>query len=113
MSNTTDTAISSVENGFDDDFDDSQDDENIVRIGKKPIMNYVVACMTLLNTGVSEVMVRARGQSITKAVETVEMLRRAFLKHIQIHRVDIGTEEVQRQDGSMASLSMIEIILGH
>lgn len=99
-----------IENGFEDD---GGEEPNIVRIGKKPIMNYVVACMTLLNNGVSDVMVRARGQSITKAVETVEMLRRAFLRNIKIYSVDIGTEEVKREDGSTASLSMIEIILGH
>lgn len=99
-----------IENGFEDGGDE---EPNIVRIGKKPIMNYVVACMTLLNNGVSDVMVRARGQSITKAVETVEMLRRAFLRNIKIFSVDIGTEEVKREDGSTASLSMIEIVLGH
>lgn len=105
----SDLASADIEDGFEED----GEEPNIVRIGKKPIMNYVVACMTLLNTGVGEVMVRARGQSITKAVETVEMLRRAFLKNIQIHSVDIGTEDVKREDGSTASLSMIEIILGH
>jgi archaea-specific DNA-binding protein len=99
-----------IENGFDES---GEEEPNIVRIGKKPIMNYVVACMTLLNNGVSDVMVRGRGQSITKAVETVDMLRRAFLKNIKIYSVDIGTEEVKREDGSIASLSMIEIILGH
>jgi archaea-specific DNA-binding protein len=99
-----------IENGFDEA---GEEEPNIVRIGKKPIMNYVVACMTLLNNGVADVMVRARGQSITKAVETVEMLRRAFLRNIKIYSVDIGTEEVKRDDGSTASLSMIEIILGH
>ena len=106
----SDIAAADIENGFDEEIDEAP---NIVRIGKKPIMNYVVACMTLLNNGDAEVMVRARGQSITKAVETVEMLRRAFLKNIQVHSVDIGTEEVKREDGSTASLSMIEIVLGH
>jgi archaea-specific DNA-binding protein len=96
-----------------DGFEDADEELQIVRIGKKPTMNYVVACMTLLNSGQPEVMVRARGQSITKAVETVEMLRRAFLKNIKIHSVDIGTEEVKREDGSAASLSMIEIVLGN
>jgi DNA-binding protein len=112
MSNTNDTVP--IENGFEEEaFEDAENEPNIVRIGKKPVMNYVVACMTLLNSGVSEVMVRARGQSITKAVETVDLLRRAFLKNIQVQSVDIGTEQVQRQDGSTASLSMIEIILGN
>ncbi|MBO0888106.1 DNA-binding protein Alba [Candidatus Bathyarchaeota archaeon] len=106
----SDIASADIENGFEDGVEDSP---NIVRIGKKPIMNYVVACMTLLNNGDAEVMVRARGQSITKAVETVEMLRRAFLKNIKVYSVDIGTEEVKREDGSIASLSMIEIVLGH
>lgn len=106
MSNAVDAA--DIENGFEDG-----EDLEIVRIGKKPIMNYVVACMTLLNNGQSEVMVRARGQSITKAVETVDMLRRAFMKNLKIESVNIGTEEVKREDGSIASLSMIEIILGN
>src|SRR5439155_7040775 len=99
--------------GIEDGFEDGEEDPNMVRIGKKPIMNYVVACMTCLNTGVADVMVRGRGQSITRAVEVVDMLRRAFMKNIRIHTVDIGTEEVKREDGSTASLSMIEIIVGH
>jgi len=94
-------------NGFSD-----EEEPFIVRIGKKPTMNYVVACVTLFNTGVPEVMVRARGQSITKAVEVVDMLRRAFLKNVTIESVDIGTEEIKRDDGSIASLSTIEIMLG-
>lgn len=107
MSNTMPEA--DIEDGFEDE----ELAPNIVRIGKKPTMNYVVACVTLFNTGVPEVMVRARGQSINKAVETVEVLRRAFFKNVQIHSVDIGTEEVQRDDGSTASLSTIEITLGN
>jgi DNA-binding protein Alba len=110
MSNVTDIAASA---GLEDGFEDGEEEPNMVRIGKKPIMNYVVACMTLLNTGVADVMVRGRGQSITKAVEVVDMLRRAFMKNIRIHSVDIGTEEVKREDGSTASLSMIEIIVGN
>src|SRR5438445_7021591 len=110
MSDRTESASSP---DSEDGFEDGEEEANVVRIGKKPIMNYVVACMPLLNTGVADVMVRGRGQSITKAVEVVDMLRRAFMKNIRIHSVDIGTEEVRREDGSTASLSMIEIIVGH
>ncbi len=99
------------QNGYAEDPEDSEE-PFIVRIGKKPTMNYVVACVTLFNTGVPEVMVRARGQSITKAVEVVDMLRRAFLKNVTIESVNIGTEEIKRDDGSIASLSIIEIMLG-
>ncbi len=85
---------------------------NLVRIGKKPIMNYVVACVTLLNSGAEEIMVRARGQAITKAVETVLMLRNSFLKDLEIENIAIGSEEVTRQDGTRGSISTIEITLG-
>jgi len=85
---------------------------NLVRIGKKPIMNYVVACVTLFNSGAEEVMVRARGQTITKAVDTVLMLRNSFLKDLEIEDIAIGSEEVTRQDGSRGSISTIEILLG-
>ena len=100
------TAVEDIDDGFE------EEEPNIVRIGKKPTMNYVVACVTLFNTGVPEVLVRARGQSITKAIDTVEMLRKAFFKNVQVRSVDIGTEDVKREDGSTASLSTIEIILG-
>jgi len=100
--------VEDVQDGFEDEEEAAP---NIVRIGKKPTMNYVVACVTLFNTGVPEVLVRARGQSITKAIDTVEMLRRAFFKNVQVRSVDIGTEDVTRDDGSTASLSTIEIML--
>ena len=99
------SSIEDVENGFEEEA------PNLVRIGQKPTMAYVVACVTLFNSGVPEVLVRARGQSITKAIDTVEMLRRAFFKNVEVRSVDIGTEDVTRDDGSTASLSTIEITL--
>src|SRR5215472_5347926 len=111
MANINAEMENGVENGFDsEEFED--DGQSIVRIGKKPTMNYVVACMTLFNKGLPEIMVRARGQSITKAVETVDMLRRAFMRNVIVESVDIGTESIKREDGSLTSLSTIEIILG-
>ncbi len=104
--------MAELDNNGKNGFMEDAEEPFIVRIGKKPTMNYVVACVTLFNTGVPEVMVRARGQSITKAVEVVDMLRRAFLKNVTIESVDIGTEEIKRDDGSIASLSTIEIMLG-
>jgi len=67
--------------------------------------------VTLLNHGVKQVMVRARGQAISKAVDVVEMLRRSFVKDLQIRSIVMGSEEVTRFDGKPASISMIEILL--
>jgi len=85
--------------------------QNLVRIGKKPIMNYVTACVTLFNSGNGEVMVRARGQTIEKAIDTVQMLKRSFLKNVLIKTITLGSEDVTRYDGTRGNISTIEILL--
>ena len=84
---------------------------NMVRIGKKPLISYVVACVTLFNSGKREIMVRARGRAIPKAIETVGMLKRSFFKELMIKSVDIGSEDITRYDGRGTSVSTIEITL--
>lgn len=84
---------------------------NLVRIGKKPIMNYVTACVTLFNSGNGQVMVRARGQTIEKAIDTVQMLRHSFLKDVRIKSINLGSEDVTRYDGTRGNISTIEITL--
>lgn len=84
---------------------------DFVIVGLKPIMNYVVACMTLFNAGASLVMVRARGRHISKAVDVVEMLRRVFLKDLVIDKIDLGTDVHTVTTGREASVSTIEILL--
>ena len=84
---------------------------NKVLIGNKPVMNYVVACVTLLNHGVTQVLIRARGQAISKAVDVVEMLRRSFFKNLDVESISIGSEEIRRFDGKPGSISTIEILL--
>ncbi len=74
-------------------------------------MNYVTACVTLFNSGNAEVMVRARGHSIEKAIDAVQMLKRGFLKDVVISKVDLGSEDVTRIDGTRGNISTIEIVL--
>ncbi|MEM3162139.1 MAG: DNA-binding protein Alba [Candidatus Bathyarchaeia archaeon] len=83
--------------------------ESTVLIGKKPIMNYVVACLTFFNSGAKKVMIKARGRAISRAVDTVELLRRAFIKDLQLQDITIGTEEVTRSNGQKTNVSIIEI----
>ena len=87
----------------------TQADENIVLIGKKPVMNYVVALMTFFNSGAKKVVVKARGRAICRAVDTIELLRRAFVKDLQLQGIAITTEEVTRSEGQKANVSAIEI----
>ena len=85
--------------------------QNLVRIGKKPVMNYVTACVTLFNSGNEEVMVRARGHAIEKAIDAVQMLRHGFLKDVVIKNINLGSEDVTRFNGTRGNISIIEILL--
>ncbi len=86
--------------------------ENVVFIGRKPVMNYVVACLTFFNSGEKEVTVKARGRAISRAVDTIELLRRAFVKDLGLRNIQIGTEEMTREEGQKSNVSTIEITVG-
>jgi DNA-binding protein Alba len=81
-----------------------------VLVGKKPVMNYVIAVLTFFNQGVNSVAVRARGSAISKAVDVVELLRRAFVKDLNIKSININTEVLERE-GRKSNVSTIEIML--
>ena len=86
---------------------------NVVFIGKKPVMNYVTACITFFNnSSENHVIVKARGRAICKAVDTVELLRRAFIKNLEINNIVISTEELYRSGSNQKSnVSTIEIVI--
>lgn len=84
---------------------------NIVHIGKKPTMNYVLAVVTQFNSGSGEVTVKARGRSISRAVDVAEIVRTRFVPGSKVREVRISTEKLTGDDGKTASVSSIEIRL--
>jgi len=84
---------------------------DLVIMGIKPIMNYVVACLTLFNDGNETVRIRARGKHINKAVDTVQLLKRVFLRDLIVRKTMIGTDLLIRDDGNEAKVSTIEIVI--
>jgi len=82
---------------------------NVVFMGKKPIMNYVIACLTFFNSGENEVSVKARGRAISRAVDTIELLRRSFVKDLGLLDIKLGTEEMTSPEGRRSNVSTIEI----
>lgn len=88
-----------------------EEQQDVVLVGKKPIMNYVVACLTLFNSGKQTITVKARGFVISNAVDTVELLRRAFLKNLEVLNITIGTQEFQNSNGATSSVSTIDIVI--
>ncbi|MFQ6129802.1 MAG: DNA-binding protein Alba [Candidatus Hadarchaeaceae archaeon] len=85
--------------------------ENVVFIGIKPVMNYVLAVITQFNQGVGDVTLKARGKAISRAVDVAEIVRNRFLQGLGVKNILIGTEEVQGERGA-ANVSTIEIVLG-
>ena len=85
---------------------------NTVFIGRKPVMNYVLAVMTVLGSSeTKEVTLKARGQAITTAVDVAEITRRRFVENMTITKIGLGTEELPLQEGGTRSVSTIEITL--
>jgi archaea-specific DNA-binding protein len=87
-------------------------DENIIYVGHKPPMSYVLAIVTQFNTGSSdEVIIKARGRSISTAVDAAEIVRNRFVTDAIIKDIKIGTESITNEEGRTSNVSSIEIIL--
>jgi DNA-binding protein len=85
-------------------------DDNVVYIGNKPVMNYVLAVVTQFNNGASEVAVKARGKAISRAVDTVEVTKNRFLEGAKVKDIKIGTEKIPTDRGE-SNVSIIEIVM--
>ena len=87
-------------------------ERNVVYIGRKPVMNYVLAVITYFNSpDATEVVLKARGMSITTAVDVAEITRRRFLNKLIVDKIETGTEELQQEDGRTRAVSFMEIVL--
>ncbi len=86
-------------------------DANVVYIGKKPVMGYVLAVVTQFNGGTPDVYIKARGKSISRAVDVAEIVRNRFLPGVKVDNILIKTEEMDSEDGSKTKVSVIEIRL--
>ncbi|SRR6266567_6422798 len=89
----------------------SQIPPDTVFIGKKPLMAYATAVMMHFNGGANHLTVKARGQSISHAVDVVEVVRRRFFQgKLNVKEVRIGTEVLGEGDETR-NVSTMEILL--
>ena len=86
-------------------------EENVIYIGNKNVMSYVLAVVTQFNNGCEEVVLKARGRAISRAVDTAEVIRNKFMPGVQVKDIRIDTEELQGEQGEKISVSSIEIVL--
>lgn len=85
-------------------------EDNIIYIGRKGAMEYVMAVVTQFRSGSDEVIIKARGKAISRAVDVAEIVRHRFVRDAVVRDVRIGTEQVQDEDGA-TNVSSIEIVL--
>ncbi|MBT4717335.1 DNA-binding protein Alba [Candidatus Woesearchaeota archaeon] len=87
--------------------------DNTVFIGQKPFMNYVTGVVMQFTTlGNKEVIVKARGKFISKAVDVTEVARKRFLENNVVpYNISIDSEEFTNREGKKVRVSTIEIFL--
>ena len=86
-------------------------EENVIYIGNKPPMSYVLAVVTQFNSGSNEVVIKARGRAISRAVDAAEITRNRFVTDAKIKEIKIGTESITNEEGRTSNVSSIEISL--
>jgi DNA-binding protein len=88
-----------------------ESEENVIYVGNKPPMSYVLAVVTQFNSGSAEVVIKARGRAISRAVDAAEITRNRFVTDAKIKEIRIGTEAITNEEGRTSNVSSIEISL--
>ena len=92
--------------------DERKTDENVIYVGSKPPMSYVLAVITQFNTsGSDEVVIKARGRAISTAVDAAEITRNRFATDKEVKEIKISTESITNEEGRTSNVSTIEICL--
>jgi len=90
------------------------EEADVIFVGNKPPMSYVLAIITSLSAGkTQEITLKARGQAITTAVDVAEIARNRFVKDLKVTSIAIGTAEMPPREGENKSrmVSTMEITL--
>jgi len=88
--------------------------DNNIFIGSKPFMNYVTGVVMQFTTkSAPEVIVKARGKFISRAVDVAEVSAKRFLEGtVSVKNIIIDSEAFQNKEGKDVRVSTIEITLG-
>jgi archaea-specific DNA-binding protein len=90
----------------------AQRDNHTIFVGKKPVMSYVIACLTVLQEGTGDVTLKARGHTISKAVDAAQLITKRFVPGVTVKSVELAKEQVKNlESGVLSSVSSMEIHL--
>jgi DNA-binding protein len=88
-------------------------EDNSIFIGGKPFMNYVTGVVMQFTTkNADEVIVKARGKFISRAVDVSEVATKRFLVgQVKVKEVRIDSEEFENKEGRQVRVSTIEVVI--
>lgn len=88
-------------------------DDHSIFVGNKPFMNYVTGVVMQFTTkNASEVVIKARGKFISRAVDIAEVASKRFLQgEVGIKNIQVNSEEFTNTEGKKVRVSTIEITL--
>jgi len=90
---------------------EEQADDNVVYVGSKPAMSYVLAVVTQFSEGNDIVHVKARGKAISRAVDVAEIVKSKFEEDATVESIEIGTDQIETDEGDELNVSSIQIDL--
>ncbi|MEK6949281.1 MAG: DNA-binding protein Alba [Nanoarchaeota archaeon] len=87
--------------------------DNNIFIGGKPFMNYVTAVVMQFTTkNADEVIIKARGKFISRAVDVAEVASKRFLEGaVEVKDIKIDSEGFKSEEGRDIRVSTMEITL--
>ncbi len=90
-----------------------EENDHTIFIGGKAFMNYVTGVVMQFTTqNAEEVVVKARGKFISKAVDVAEVATKRFLEEqTELKDIKIDSEEFKNKEGKQVRVSIIEITL--
>jgi len=89
-------------------------EDNNIFIGGKPFMNYVTGVVMQFTTkNAEDVIIKARGKFISRAVDVAEVASKRFLQGtVAVKDIKIDSEEFKNNEGKDIRVSTIEVTLG-
>ena len=87
--------------------------DNCIFVGGKPFMNYVTGIVMQFTTkNAKEVIIKARGKFISRAVDISEVTTKRFLEgQVKVKDIAIDSEGFKNNEGKDVRVSTIEITL--
>ncbi|NOZ80069.1 MAG: DNA-binding protein Alba [DPANN group archaeon] len=87
--------------------------DNFIFIAAKPFMNYVTGVVMQFTTkNADEVIIKARGKFISRAVDVAEVATKRFLVgQVGVKDIKIDSEEFENNEGKKIRVSTIDITL--